>query len=67
MGSSPPTGRRALRRFEHAPPNHLWQLDFHGHAPGPPAASTRWTLIFDHSRLSLSLFACADQQMATVQ
>jgi len=56
------------RRFEHAEPNALWQMDFKG-----DFALTRGgrchplTIIDDHSRYALCILACADQRRPTVQ
>ena len=55
-------------RFEHAHPNDLWQMDFKGHFP---MVQGGWcfplTILDDHSRFSLGLRACLNQQAPTVQ
>lgn len=57
-----------LGRFEKPAPNQLWQMDFKGRMPlDNGAASHPLTMIDDHSRYSLCIGACADQQRATVQ
>lgn len=54
-------------RFEHAQPNDLWQLDFKGYIP----LGTGWchplSVLDDHSRYTVGLVACADEQDATVR
>jgi transposase InsO family protein len=54
-------------RFEHEAPNALWQMDFKGHFPLGQGRCHPLTLLDDHSRFSLCLKACANQQAATVQ
>jgi transposase InsO family protein len=63
-----PGGAAAPQRFEKPAPNLLWQMDFKGWLP--LADGTRChplTVIDDHSRYSLVLDACADEQATTVQ
>lgn len=60
--------RKALIRFEREFPNDLWQMDFKGHFQ----LLTRQTcypltLIDDHSRFSLSIKACANEQHLPVK
>jgi transposase InsO family protein len=59
---------RALLRFERAVPNELWQMDFKGEFR---MTDGRWcyplTILDDHSRYSLLLRACGNQQRTTVQ
>ena len=57
------------RRFEHAAPNELWQVDFKGHLPLARSAGRchPLTLLDDHSRFNLLLAACPDEQSPTVQ
>lgn len=60
----------AWQRFEHPQPNDLWQMDFKGSFQLPTAPPRRChplTLLDDHSRFALGLFACPNQQTATVQ
>lgn len=54
------------QRFEHAAPNQLWQMDFKGHFPLQTARCHPLTVLDDHSRFSLCLRACADEQGKTV-
>ena len=55
------------QRFEHPAPNDLWQLDFMGHLPLGTARLHPLTLLDDHSRYALGLFACATERLAVVQ
>lgn len=60
----------APSRFEHPAPNLLWQMDFKGHFPLTDQSVGRChplTILDDHSRFSLCLAACANQQRSTVQ
>jgi transposase InsO family protein len=60
--------RTPFVRFERARPNELWQMDFKGHFPLADARRCHpLTLLDDHSRYLVGLFACADEQAATVQ
>ena len=58
---------RAWQRFEHDAPNELWQMDFKGHVPCGPGRCHPLTVLDDHSRYSLTLAACADEQTETVR
>jgi transposase InsO family protein len=52
----------ATKRFEHAAPNQLWQMDFKGHFALTDAAAGRCyplTVLDDHSRFSICLKACS--------
>jgi transposase InsO family protein len=62
--------RAATKRFEHAAPNQLWQMDFKGHFPLTQKQHGRChplTILDDHSRFSLCLQACGDERAETVQ
>lgn len=64
----PPGGPAAELRFEREAPNCLWQMDFKGWMP--LAAGGRChplTIVDDHSRYSVCLEACANEQGRTVQ
>jgi transposase InsO family protein len=61
------THPRRWQRFEHPAPNDLWQLDFMGHVAMESARLHPLTLLDDHSRYALGLFACANQQLTVVQ
>ena len=56
------------RRFEQERPNQLWQMDFKGHfALGNGERCHPLTVLDDHSRYSLCLQACPNEQTGTVQ
>lgn len=57
----------AWRRFEHAHPNELWQIDFKGNFPTPAGLCFPLTMIDDHSRFNLVLAACAQTDTQSVQ
>ena len=55
-------------RFEKEAPNELWQMDFKGYTRlSTGARCYPLTVIDDHSRYSLCLAACANEQGATVK
>lgn len=58
---------RPYCRFEHDAPNRLWQMDFKGHFATDQGRCHPLTVLDDHSRFSLGLFACADERTETVQ
>ena len=59
---------RGYQRFERNQPNELWQMDFKGwFALSTGQRVYPFGVIDDHSRYSVSLHACTDQQTATVQ
>jgi transposase InsO family protein len=55
------------RRFEHAEPNDLWQMDFKGHFATGRGRCHPLTVLDDHSRYALGLEACADEQDKTAR
>ena len=58
----------SYQRFEHERPNQLWQMDFKGHfALGNGERCHPLTVLDDHSRYSLCLQACRNEQTGTVQ
>jgi len=58
---------RQIRRFEHASPNDLWQMDFKGHfAMTSGGRCHPLTVLDDHSRFSLTLAACDNERTDTV-
>ena len=64
----PRTGEpAAYRRFEHPHPNDLWQMDFMGHHPLVRGRVHPLTVLDDHSRFGLGLFACAHERAEVVQ
>jgi transposase InsO family protein len=55
-------------RFEKEAPNQLWQMDFKGHSPLEDGVSCHpLTMLDDHSRFSLCLAACDNEQGSTVR
>jgi transposase InsO family protein len=56
-----------FQRFERAQPNELWQMDFKGHFALARGRCHPLTVLDDHSRYSLGLQACHDEQDATVR
>jgi transposase InsO family protein len=57
----------AYRRFERAAPNELWQMDFKGHFPLARGRCHPLTVLDDHSRYSLTIAACSNEQEMTVR
>lgn len=60
----------ASRRFEHAQPNLLWQMDFKGHFHLGDRHSPRChplTILDDHSRFALCLDACDGERLELVR
>jgi transposase InsO family protein len=55
------------RRFERAEPNELWQMDFKGHFPLARGRCHPLTVLDDHSRYSLRIAACGNEQETTVR
>jgi transposase InsO family protein len=59
---------RQVRRFEHAAPNDLWQMDFKGHFRMSAGGRCHpLTVLDDHARYSIVLAACADERTQTVR
>lgn len=62
-----PSGQR-YQRFEMEAPNLLWQMDFKGWIRlGNGVRCHPLTVLDDHSRYSIGLEACADEQGSTVR
>ena len=60
--------RQSYKRFEHDEPNDLWQMDFKGHIPMSRGGRCHpLTVLDDHSRFSLGVRACLNEQGQTVQ
>jgi transposase InsO family protein len=57
----------AYRRFEAEAPNDLWQMDFKGHFAANQGRCHPLTVLDDHSRYSLGLQACTNEQGVTVK
>ncbi len=61
-------GPAAHQRFEKPAPNLLWQMDFKGWVPLANGSRCHpLTVLDDHSRYSVGLDACANEQANTVQ
>ena len=60
-------GRKTWKRFEHAEPNALWQMDFKGDVPFGGGQLHPLTVVDDHSRYAVVLQAADNQRRATVQ
>lgn len=59
---------RAWTRFEHDRPNALWQMDFKGHVPMHRGGRCHpLTILDDHSRFSIGVFACDNERGVTVR
>jgi transposase InsO family protein len=55
------------QRFERAEPNELWQMDFKGHIALAQGRCHPLTVLDDHSRYSLTVAACGNEQDMTVR
>ena len=60
-------GVSAFTRFERSRPNELWQMDFKGHVALHTGRLHPLTVLDDHSRFSLVLAACVNEQTETVR
>jgi transposase InsO family protein len=59
--------RRTVQRFERESPNELWQMDFKGHFGMVGGGRCHpLTVLDDHSRYSIGIRACENQQACTV-
>jgi transposase InsO family protein len=67
LDSGPTDSPHACQRFEQDAPNRLWQMDFKGHFALERGRCHPLTVLDDHSRFALGLFACADERGETVQ
>src|SRR5689334_9372283 len=63
----PPAQPAQYTSFEHPAPNDLWQMDFKGRFPLGDRQCHPLTMVDDHSRYSLCLQACTNEQHETVQ
>lgn len=59
--------RKEYVRFEREQPNDLWQMDFKGHFPLLFERCHPLTILDDHSRFSICLKACGNEQYLTVK
>lgn len=65
---TPPHNSHTWRRFEHCAPNDLWQMDFKGYfSTTTQGYCYPLTVLDDHSRFSVALKACPNEQRVTVQ
>lgn len=60
-------GKKIWKRFEHAEPNGLWQMDFKGHLEMAQGRLHPLTVVDDHSRYSVALHAADNERHLTVQ
>ncbi|HYR65596.1 MAG TPA: IS481 family transposase [Reyranella sp.] len=60
-------GQKVWKRFEHAAPNVLWQMDFKGHVALSNGRLHPLTVIDDHSRYAVVLHAAAAERHTIVQ
>jgi transposase InsO family protein len=60
-------GQKAWKRFEHAEPNALWQMDFKGDVAFGGGRLHPLTALDDHSRYAVVLQAVDNQRRQTVQ
>lgn len=67
LGAAADDRPHAWRRFEQDAPNRLWQMDFKGHFALERGRCHPLTVLDDHSRFALGLFACADERADTVR
>lgn len=65
--SPPQRAQRDLKRFEAAEPNDLWQMDFKGDFALRSGRCYPLTVLDDHSRFSVAVRACGNQQRETVR
>ena len=60
-------GQKLWKRFEHAAPNVMWQMDFKGDVPFGGGRLHPLTVVDDHSRFSPMLHAADNERRQTVQ
>jgi transposase InsO family protein len=60
-------GQKAWKRFEHAEPNALWQMDFKGDVAFGGGRLHPLTVVDDHSRYAVVLQAADNERHQTVQ
>ena len=58
--------RPAMKRFEREHPNQLWQIDFKGDYPSGGGRCYPLSVIDDHSRYAIGLYALSGQDTRTV-
>lgn len=57
----------AFQRFERAAPNEMWQMDFKGYFKTDQGQCHPLTILDDHSRYAVGLFACGNERERTVR
>lgn len=67
VGPEGPADAPARQRFERSAPNELWQMDFKGHVAMDQGRCHPLTVLDDHSRFLVGLFACAQETEETVR
>jgi transposase InsO family protein len=60
-------GQKAWKRFEHAAPNAMWQMDFKGDVAFGGGRLHPLTVVDDHSRYAVVLQAADNERRLTVQ
>ena len=61
IGAEDRAGRQDWQRFEHPSPNSLWQMDFKAPVQTLAGVAHPLTVLDDHSRFNLCLYALPDQ------
>lgn len=56
-----------FKRYEHEAPNQLWQMDFKGYFQIGEVRCNPLSVLDDHGRFLVSLYACEDQKGTTVR
>ncbi len=64
---SDPAPPKRFKRFEHPNPNDLWQMDFKGYFKLAKGRCHPLTVLDDHSRYSICLQACSNENTETVK
>lgn len=59
--------RPAVKRFERCNPNELWQMDFKGDYPSGKSRCYPLSILDDHSRYAIGLYALPGQDTNTVR
>jgi transposase InsO family protein len=67
IGRDGPAPHPPYRRFEHAQPNDLWQMDFKGDFSTGTGQCHTLTVLDDHSRYNLALKSCSSQNTREVK
>jgi len=67
IGEAASQASRPWQRFEHEQPNALWQMDFKGHFPVGQERCHALTVLDDHSRFAIELWALSNERRESVQ